>query len=74
VFNIVITIGFPRNDPNASIKPAGTPTRPARRVDAQLTLSDTATMDTISVSSDITKRIAEIKLSNRRSIDSPKGE
>ena len=54
----------PVNRPKATPKPRGTPIRLARSVDAQLTLSDTPIMATISASIAITSPMADRKLSN----------
>ena len=63
-----MTETLPWKELKATIKPNGTPIRLAKTVDIQLTFSDTPTMTTISASREITSRMAEIKLSTRRSM------
>jgi hypothetical protein len=71
VLRHVMTSRFPGNDSMAMKNPRGSPTRLASRVDVALTLRETETMSTISGSRDTTRRIAEKKLSIRKSMAFP---
>jgi NMD protein affecting ribosome stability and mRNA decay len=68
VFKTVISIRLPENSPKAIVNPIGIPIIAARRVEAMLTLRDTPTMATISVSNEITSRMADKKLSISKSM------
>jgi hypothetical protein len=59
---------LPENSLKTIVNPKGIPIIAARMVEVIPTLTDTPTMDIISASSEITSKIAEIKLSIRRSI------
>ena len=68
VFRQVISNRLPLNDSKLTKKPKGIPRIAARRVELVLTLRETATISSSSLSRELTRFSAEIKLSAKKPI------
>jgi hypothetical protein len=68
VLRTVTVILWPGNSLKAIAKPIGMPTTLAIKVEEELTFRETNTMVRTSASRDLSRRMAETKLSRRRSI------